>query len=56
MITIYIRDAVPEKTPTDLLGKGREPDQTHIKQFHAITGQYVSGGTGREGISKIDEG
>ncbi len=47
---------IPEKTPTDLLGKGREPDQTHIKQFHAITGQYVSGGTGREGMSKIDEG
>jgi alkylation response protein AidB-like acyl-CoA dehydrogenase len=46
---------IAEKTPTDLRGKGRVPDQTHIKQFHGITGQYVSGGTGREGMSKIDE-
>jgi len=47
---------IPEKTPTDQLGKGREPNQTHIKQFVAITGEYVSGGTGREKMSKIDEG
>lgn len=47
---------IPEKTPTDLLGKGHTPDQTHIKQFAAITGQYVAGGTGREGMERIDEG
>ncbi len=47
---------IPERTPTELRGKGRSPDQTHIKQFAAITGQYVAGGTGREHMSKIDEG
>ncbi len=47
---------IPEKTPSDQRGKGHQPDQTHIKQFVAITGEYVTGGTGREGMSKIEEG
>ena len=38
---------IPERTPTDLRGKGRTPDQSHIKQFAGTHG-YVSGGTGRE--------
>ncbi len=40
---------IPEKTPTDLRGKGHRPKQEHIKQFPGdSTGAYVHGGTGRE--------
>ena len=40
---------LPERTPTDLRGKGRQADQTHIKQFPGDSqGSYVPGGTGRE--------
>jgi len=39
--------AIPEKTPTEFLGKGRHADQTHIKQFPG-TGLGAAGGTGRE--------
>ena len=47
---------IPERTPTEFLGKGRKPDQSHIKQFAAVTGDYVEGGTGRENLDKIQRG
>lgn len=47
---------IPEKTPTEFLGQGKQADQTHIKQFAAVTGEYVEGGTGREHLDKIQQG
>ncbi len=38
---------IPERTPTESRGKGRSPDQSHIKQFPG-TGLGDAGGTGRE--------
>jgi len=39
---------IPERTPTDMAGKGKVPNQAHIKQFPGTSDQYVAGGTGRE--------
>ncbi|MEM1186428.1 MAG: acyl-CoA dehydrogenase family protein [Planctomycetota bacterium] len=47
---------IPEKTPTDLLGKGREPKQEAIKQFPGTSGRYVHGGTGREQMEETAHG
>ncbi|RMH11859.1 MAG: acyl-CoA dehydrogenase [Planctomycetota bacterium] len=45
------RFIIPEKTPTDALGKGRRVDQRYIPQFGG-TGLSVAGGTGREGMEE----
>ncbi|MEM7622490.1 MAG: acyl-CoA dehydrogenase family protein [Planctomycetota bacterium] len=47
---------IPERTPTDLLGKGWQPKQDAIKQFPGTTGQYVHGGTGREQMEETAQG
>ena len=47
---------IPEKTPTDALGRGRTPNQDAIKQFPGTSDQYVEGGTGREQMEQTAKG
>ncbi len=47
---------IPERTPTDLRGKGHEPNQEAIKQFPGTSGRYVHGGTGREQMEETAHG
>jgi acyl-CoA dehydrogenase family member 9 len=46
--------AIPEKTPTDALGKGHQADQSHIRQFPGDH-EAVAGGTGREHMEETIE-
>ncbi len=46
--------AIPEKTPTDALGKGYKADQSHIRQFPG-SDEAVAGGTGREHMEETIE-